>query len=266
MQDRYAGDERDYFKIGLLCVLAGQDLPLGVIWYLNPYPEPNQDGGRTEYSSKRVCDPKLYNALQRVLRGNRCVEALEHADIFPRGTIFYRKPLPLKEIPPWQIDERVKARDAWLVGASGRTANAALLFLDPDNGIAPETAKAHDRFTCGLNFLNTDNGTFPETAKKNRRKSVKYAFLDEVEKLWCDGKHSLVIYQQAPHKAGWLDYKLAALAAVCKKAEVWVIMPGRKDLAFLVVAAKNHRKRLLDRTKAFVNSPWGQNYQARIVP
>ena len=138
MQDRYAGDERDYFKIGLLCVLAGQDLPLGVIWYLNSYPERNHDGGQTEYISKRGCDHKLYNALERVRRC-RCVKALERAGTFPKETAFYRKPLPLREIPPWKIKERVDARDNWLAGAGRSTANAALLFLDPDNGIAPET-------------------------------------------------------------------------------------------------------------------------------
>ena len=83
-----------------------------------------------------------------------------------------------------------------------------------------------------------------------------------LQKLWCDGKHSLVIYQHAPHRAEWWGYKLAALAGVCKQAKVWAIMPGRKDLAFLIVAAKNHRGRLLDRTKSFVNGPWGQHYRA----
>ena len=44
MQDRYVGDVGDFGKYGLLRALCGGDLTLGVVWYLYPDEEANNDG------------------------------------------------------------------------------------------------------------------------------------------------------------------------------------------------------------------------------
>ncbi len=49
MQNRYVGDVSDFAKFALRNALAGDDLRLGVHWYLNADEEPNSDGKFTEY-------------------------------------------------------------------------------------------------------------------------------------------------------------------------------------------------------------------------
>ena len=44
VQDRYVGDVGDFGKYGLLRALCGGDLTLGVVWYLYPDEEANNDG------------------------------------------------------------------------------------------------------------------------------------------------------------------------------------------------------------------------------
>ena len=49
MQNRYVGDIGDYGKYSLLKALAGSDLSLGILWYLNEAEEENGDGRYTTY-------------------------------------------------------------------------------------------------------------------------------------------------------------------------------------------------------------------------
>lgn len=83
MQNRYTGDVGDFGKYALLKALAGDDLRLGVHWYLNADEESNTDGRFTDYPKLRECDPALYDGLHAIVRsGNRCV-----AVVFRRFTV-----------------------------------------------------------------------------------------------------------------------------------------------------------------------------------
>ena len=75
MQDRYTGYIGDFGKYGLLRLLCGQDLKLGVNWYLAPNGGPPGDGGFIYYlhdtdpnkTRFQVCDPELYGKLRGIV-------------------------------------------------------------------------------------------------------------------------------------------------------------------------------------------------------
>src|SRR5215472_4360200 len=113
MQDRYVGDLGDFGKYGLLRHLF-DGLRLGVVWYLVANETHNSDGRHVRYLNLddeasarcgvrpcrpdaeqhhlqhfRVCDPILYDVLQKlVAKGNRDVEAIAATGILPQGTAF----------------------------------------------------------------------------------------------------------------------------------------------------------------------------------
>ena len=55
MRHEYVGDIGDFGKYALLKALAGNDLTLGVVWYLNVAHESNNDGQFTSYDHLRIC-------------------------------------------------------------------------------------------------------------------------------------------------------------------------------------------------------------------
>jgi hypothetical protein len=112
VQDRYAGDIGDFGKYALLKALAGEDLRLGVHWYLNADEESNNDGKFTGYSHLRHCDPALHDSLSAISTGGcRSVSAVESAGILPGNTIFYSKALSVRNVTDY--NERSVQREAW---------------------------------------------------------------------------------------------------------------------------------------------------------
>ena len=87
-------------------------------------------------------------------------------DNIVQGCLFYREPIPLSQ----PFKEREKKRDRWFEKSLRALNNADIIFLDPDNGIAP----------------------FAVT--KFHQDSLKYAFIDEI-KQYYDLQKSVIIYQ-----------------------------------------------------------------------
>jgi hypothetical protein len=131
MRDQYAGDVSDVLKFAFLRALAGADRTLGIAWYYVQNHDGRLDGQHLEWREEPAwqrLDRQLYVGLSAL--PERSVAALEHAAIWPNGTLFHREPMP----SPLQ-------RNAW--GEHKRTAldGANIVFLDPDNGLGAETAK-----------------------------------------------------------------------------------------------------------------------------
>lgn len=100
MQDRYAGDVGDFGKFALLRALA-PGRKLGVCWYrCTGAGETNNDGRHIAYLESgaqrfRPLDEGAFDALKKLVRGERSVRALEalglldgatyHAELVPRG-------------------------------------------------------------------------------------------------------------------------------------------------------------------------------------
>jgi hypothetical protein len=164
MKDQYFGDVNDYRKYGLLRVLVrSSGLRLLVSWMLTP-DDGSSDGEFRRYLREprllRTCDPVLFDALGDLTSGStRAVLLIEASGLLP-GATFFRDIVPDDRLGRARFGSR-------LVAAS---ADADLVFLDPDNGI--------------------------EVASRpvGRRGSSKYVSWMELDALWAAGK-SLLIYQ-----------------------------------------------------------------------
>lgn len=176
MQDRYVGDVGDYGKYALLRALVKDtDLVkcLAVIWCRFDNESHNGDGGHTSYlknSAYAALDPRLYQSLQKIVaEGNRFISAIESADIFPPGTIYFGQPATGCSGDGLLGQQRQLYRTEWLSRALSATSDADIVFFDPDNGI----------------------GT-PGTARFGA-KGGKFIYWNELQHFWRRGQ-SLVIY------------------------------------------------------------------------
>lgn len=136
MQNRYVGDIGDYVKLAILRALS-PGYRLGVAWWLYPDEAHNNDGRHIDYLEKpetwRHCDPTLFDVLKTLVReGQRNVKGLERDDILP-GARFAGAELPVHEPPSL----RPHARQHWFSLVQRELGDTNLLFVDPDNGIAP---------------------------------------------------------------------------------------------------------------------------------
>jgi len=151
MQNQYTCDIGDFGKYGLLRALTRDGLGLGVNWYLAPDEAHKPDGRKISYLDRSarnlrqlaICDPALYDALERLVReGKRQVAAIAAAGILPRGTAFFDEIIPADD-----------SRRAWHARALKATAGRDIVFLDPDNGIASGAGATGSRKHAGLDEI-----------------------------------------------------------------------------------------------------------------
>lgn len=179
MQDKYTGDIGDFGKYILLKkihALGKAKIQLGVNWYHCTAIEPHStDGKHISYLSSSnkyrdkfsQCDPLLYNQLSNIVNSNqRSINAIENDCILPAGTIFYSNPLTAKYNSK---DKSQLNRDLWFHQSASRLQKADIIFLDPDNGIAPSSALVTEA------------------------RAVKYTFIHEIEAYYKNGK-SVIVY------------------------------------------------------------------------
>ena len=153
MQNRYVADIGDFGKFGLLRALMGITDPddgpclsLGVVWY-RPSKEagPSGDGSKRSYlePSKRplyeACDPELFGSLQEISDTNRDLREIEDSGILGHEqTAFYNAAIAVPE-RHWSREKREAQRSEWFKGALEHVAGKEIVFLDPDNGLAPRS-------------------------------------------------------------------------------------------------------------------------------
>ena len=196
MQNRYVGDVGDFGKFGLLRRLSGETNPdcpeprlrIGLVWQLH-HDEKHPPGNRTKVSADgrhisylrrtatddkavyRDCDTELWERLRAlVYMDGRCVHCAENVGLLPEGSTYFNDQLHFFTSMPRALREQVRA--CWLRGAFRATADADIVCLDPDNGIAPED-------------------------KRYKKDGPKYTFISDLRAFWERGQ-SLVIYQHMP--------------------------------------------------------------------
>lgn len=257
MQDRYAGDLGDFLKFGLLRQVCAGDsnspaLKLGVVWYLVQDESHNDDGKhisylREEYAGAkafRSLDPDLYDRLARVVQsGERSTAALETAGVLPPGAKTYSEPLDFGRLLSGGVTERLRYRDAWLLGALAATSGCDLIFADPDNGIRK----------VGHSVVRT------------RTKAVKHAYLDELAAFAARGQ-SLVVYHHADRSAPVAEQARRRLAELAQEvAEVQPLAAVRASRGttrlFLVAVAPRHLHLLTPRLSRLATGPWSQEFE-----
>jgi hypothetical protein len=98
VRHNWVRDIADFAKYGLLKRLAGEDLRLGVFWYLTTHADANPP--LVSYLSRperyRACDAALFDTLRglHIEKGDKLtLEDIERGEVLPGGTVFYGRPL-----------------------------------------------------------------------------------------------------------------------------------------------------------------------------
>lgn len=245
MQDRYTADVGDFGKFALLNALTGTSLRLGVMWYLNSIEEANADGRFTAYPELKSCDQVLYEKLSSILQDStRSLSEVETREILPSRTLFYREPLPCPSktcFTDAAREQQTDSRIRWFTKGFQELSTADLLFLDPDNGMAGKKVK------------------------KYSRKSVKYAFLDEITG-WLNRHQSVVLYQhqrRVPFETQ-ISEQLREFSRCGSLG--WALSFHRQSVRiyFILPTTKKHRALLWDRTRSFLAGQWGRGDHFRL--
>ena len=244
MQNRYVGDIGDFGKYALLNALVGDNLRLGIVWYLNTDEEKNNDGSRIHYEHLEHCDPALYKTLAQLRRSGRSVDAVQAAGVLPNRTIYCSAPIsPIEDGKRTHPTIREKNRISWHRSAMEAMFEAELVFVDPDNGIAGKTVVS------------------------SKRNAAKYVLLEEIADYVQRGQSVVIYHHQTREKGGvesQIDKRLPPLLALRGVAEAWALIFRRQSVrAFIVVCCKKHRKRLRDHALAFQKTTWcaGEHFQ-----
>ena len=162
MQNRYVGDIGDFGKYYLLKSLCmgnknEQDFSIGVVWYLVPDENHNDDGKHIRYLDQndsnlrrfRDGDPALYDSLSKIVNaGRRDIKLIRESKVLPDNTVFYEEPLSFEGMPnntPAARNNRVNYRKNWISQAYEMTLGCDLLFVDPDNGLEVNSVKSHHK-------------------------------------------------------------------------------------------------------------------------
>jgi hypothetical protein len=197
MRDEYVGDIGDFGKYILLNELqkiAGQKATIGINWYYNTRPAPafRYLSDNNFPQSKNMDEAALLASLQNIHENNRKprLSDIEEKGIV-QGCICYREPIPYSQ----PHKDRKESREQWFKKSLGALDNADIIFLDPDNGIAPANLKQSAVDAVKYAFIDTEiDGYYNDNSKPksvilyqhlNRTDPVKFLkwFLDEIQKI-----------------------------------------------------------------------------------
>ena len=270
MRNQYVADVGDFGKLGLLRALAGvagsgdgPRLSVGVVWY-RPSVEtgPRGDGTKRGYldSSRRQryeeCDPELFGHLKEISDTNRNLNALGDRGLLGgEPEDFYNCAI---EVPKrhWSRDKRRDMRADWWRQALECVGDKQIVFVDPDNGLAPRSV--------------------PIT----RKAATKYAYLHEeiASLLSLDSVPVIVIYHHLgrsfegrpathPEQMRMWATKLKDELGLGEEPEILWYRRGTARAYFVLLESDDHgvaviRKRL----EAFRASPWFEHKHFTLVP
>ena len=181
VQNRYVADEGDFAKFGLLRALAGvyplDESPssLGVVWY-RPDIETGSpgDGSKRNHLNDpqqryRRCDPELFDSLKSISATNRSVNAIKESGILGDSrACFYNNEIQTPQ-RDWSRSQREDARATWWGEALERVGGRQIMFLDPDNGLAPNSVPIR------------------------HKRAMKYAYLQEVASLVTAARQPVIV-------------------------------------------------------------------------
>ena len=259
MQNRYAGDVGDFGKYGLLRYLTGQresalPIRLGVVWYLYPDESHNADGKYTGYLAEsplnnaryRACDPDLYDSLRQLVDSNsRSVAAVQRSKILPADTLYYE---PSLSFPPGMPRaQRAAARASWIEGAREATADADVVFVDPDNSVSDPA----NGVSASIDPL--------------RKTGPKYVFIEDLRQFFNRGQ-SLIIY----HHLGRRGKAVEQIARVAESLKASLHLP-RKPIslryrrgsarAYFIVPQRNLETAFECRLASLMESSWNSHFE-----
>jgi hypothetical protein len=257
MRDNYVGDIGDFVKYGLLralCASSGQEnvpqLTLGVIWYLFPDLEKNNDGQFLHYlkphkkSHYHACDPLLYESLERIiLEDARSVGSIQERDILPSSTAFYEAPLTFTNMPkgtPQAIQKRMDYRKQWLQQAIETVKGYDIVFVDPDNGLEIDSVKRHEN--QGPKFVYFDE-------------LIPFVECQQTLVIYQHKNRSATVEEQIQKRMTQLQDKLGFSREI--HAIYFKTSGGR---IFFILPSSFHQQAIENRLITMADSEWGKHF------
>ena len=245
MQDRYVGDVGDFGKYGLLKYLCNSRLSLGVAWYLFQNESHTADGQFIGYLEQekdrkqfRDCDPVLYDQLRALVsEGDRKITAIRERGILPSGTVYCEQQL---SYAPKSIRlSRQGTRDNWINNTMSVTADADMVFVDPDNGISI-------------------------TVDPWSKTGPKFVLIDDLWKFFKRGQ-SLIVYhhlsRQGTH-AQQIERWSECLRDKLGTETIWALRYRRgSSRVFFVIPQAKHESTLHKAISDFLNSAWASHFE-----
>jgi hypothetical protein len=205
---------------------------LGVVWYLTPDDLGGADGKHTSYLDRsaknertyRSCDPDLYDRLRAIVHRGRRAVAS-----IERGHVLPPDTLFYSD----RVPHRRQDRPQWAGQACSAMTGVDVVLVDPDNGLERQSP--------------TD----------------QHALFQELAPL-CDGRRSIVIYQQQARMFGGHSVELPwHLARVRDRlpnaADAFAVRFARgTSRAFIVIPGRDHSVAMERRVQRLVDGSWGQ--------
>ena len=239
MQDRFVGDVGDFGKYGLLRALTGihpeaePRLSLGVVWYVpNGTVGSLTDGKHTDYLQKpdvyRGCDPDLFDRLGRITSAERKLGTVQESDVLGNTTTFFGDPIPPDPT----------RRERWVTRALDTVETNDIVFLDPDNGLAPPSASQN---------------------------SPQHAYLSEVERF-VEREQTVIIYHHLgrtweghgashPEQMRCWAEQIESVLQLDRSPEILWFRRGTAR-AYFVLPARDHTTTIKKRLAEFRASLW----------
>jgi hypothetical protein len=210
MKVQYFGDVNDYRKFALLRTLAEVGrFRVGVCWMLTEADGSGQ-GANRRYLRRtdewRRYDPTLFDALALVpaMPTIEDLMRVENEALIPGAAFF-------NEFTPDRLTER-------------RAYHRACM-------------KAFK--TCEVTLFDPDNGLEVKSTAKGRKRSSKYAYLDEAADHYDAGR-SILLYQHFPHvsRDDFIGAKANRLRSTLAGSTIWSF--ETPHVVFLLAAGPNH--------------------------
>ena len=210
MKNQYFGDINDYFKYGLLRILA-ERIPgkISVCWMLTE-DDSSTDGRRLDYLSKpdqwRKYDPQLFDKLRESVIINSSRDVVEAGAAICRENVSFFNDI---------LSDNMPDREGYFQKLLNSLDDSALVFFDPDIGIAPASMM------------------------KGKKKSSKYLFWSELKEIIDSGKSAL-IYQHYHRKKrdDFIEEMSLLIEKRVKAHEVFVFRTPQ--VAFFLVPQPEH--------------------------
>ena len=257
MRDQFVADVNDFGKYGLLrwlCGVTGDEhgygpkLKLGVAWYYLTG-EVEQGGGNTGYldeprqSEYYSCDPVLWHTMKGLVAGDRrLVSEVEGAGILPSEDRYHREVCEFAGTPntrPAEHNTRYMVAQDWLANAVDSVRGSDVVFLDPDQKIAPD----------GESRIGANGPMF--------------AHMVEIRSFWRE-RHNIVIYHQTGGEAPLDRVRGTASELQCALGEKPITLhfrPAGWTLVFFVIPQPWWRTFLAGRIKRMLAGPWGEHFK-----
>jgi hypothetical protein len=168
----------------------------------------------------------------------RTLAQVENNDILPINSVFCGTAIPAPDTPCFGAAARKaqsRLREAWFADAFQKLSETELVFLDPDNGLAPSRCKKH------------------------LRSSVKYIFEDEVA-AWLKRGQSVVLYQHQQRRS--LSEQVSEQQRIlgAGRACSAVSFHRRAVRIYYILPVANHQARIFERLTRFLAGAWGEHF------